>query len=135
VQFTEEELFKIRERALEGSKIADNPIWIEAYKRLASAADHMQLIIRRSCVSIKTLTEEKVPFEVTKEFVANANWQPCRKKPVVVHCLPMEEPFLVHTLEGDHEGTARDYLMKGVRGELYPCKKDVFEDTYEIVEE
>jgi hypothetical protein len=81
------------------------------------------------------MAEEKKLFEVTDEFAADAKWRECRKKPVVVHCLRMDEPFLVHTLEGDHEGAAGDYLMKGVRGELYPCKKDIFEETYNLVEE
>jgi len=46
----------------------------------------------------------------------------------------MEAPFLVHTLEGDHIGVAGDYLMKGVRGELYPCAKSIFEETHVIEE-
>jgi hypothetical protein len=28
-----------------------------------------------------------------------------------------------------------DYIIKGVQGEFYPCKPDIFEETYEIVEE
>lgn len=33
------------------------------------------------------------------------------------------------------KATKEDYLIKGVNGELYPCKKDIFEKTYEKVEE
>jgi hypothetical protein len=39
----------------------------------------------------------------------------------------------IETLEGDmlaHEG---DYIIKGVKGEFYPCKPDIFELTYEKV--
>lgn len=42
--------------------------------------------------------------------------------------------LMIHTLEGDHKANIGDYIIKGVRGEFYPCKKDIFEETYEIVE-
>ena len=41
----------------------------------------------------------------------------------------------IHTLEGDHICTIGDYIIKGVNGEFYPCKPDIFEKTYEVVEE
>ena len=39
------------------------------------------------------------------------------------------------TLEGDHATRRGDYIIKGVQGEFYPCKPDIFEQTYELVEE
>lgn len=39
----------------------------------------------------------------------------------------------VKTLEGVLKGKAGDYLIEGVRGELYPCDKEIFEETYEAV--
>lgn len=41
--------------------------------------------------------------------------------------------IFVKTLEGDHEGHPSDWLIQGVAGELYPCKPDIFEATYEPV--
>lgn len=41
----------------------------------------------------------------------------------------------IPTLEGDHTATAGDWILKGVKGEFYPCKPDIFEATYEPVEE
>lgn len=41
----------------------------------------------------------------------------------------------IKTLEGDHLARAGDYIIKGVQGELYPCKPDIFLETYEPVEE
>ena len=41
----------------------------------------------------------------------------------------------IETLEGIMVGDKGDYLIKGVAGELYPCKPDIFEMTYEQVEE
>lgn len=43
--------------------------------------------------------------------------------------------IIVPTLEGDHEARFGDYIIKGVKGEFYPCKPDIFEMTYEKVEE
>jgi hypothetical protein len=37
----------------------------------------------------------------------------------------------IRTLEGDHHATAGDWIIRGVKGELYPCKPDIFEATYE----
>jgi hypothetical protein len=41
----------------------------------------------------------------------------------------------VVTLEGDMKCDYMDYVIKGVKGELYPCKPDIFEETYEQVDE
>jgi hypothetical protein len=40
----------------------------------------------------------------------------------------------IATLEGDHICTKGDFIIKGVNGEFYPCKPDIFEKTYELVE-
>lgn len=39
----------------------------------------------------------------------------------------------IRTLEGTHHVSVGDYIIRGVRGELYPCKPDIFEETYELV--
>lgn len=41
---------------------------------------------------------------------------------------------IVPTLEGDHIASEYDYIIKGVNGEFYPCKPDIFRKTYEVVE-
>ena len=40
----------------------------------------------------------------------------------------------VTTLEGDMIAKKGDYIIKGVQGEFYPCKPDIFAETYEEVE-
>lgn len=45
------------------------------------------------------------------------------------------ECYLIPTLEGTHNMTPEDMLITGVQGEIYPCKKDIFEATYEAVED
>ena len=42
--------------------------------------------------------------------------------------------LLIPTLEGVMRAKVGDYVIKGVKGELYPCKPDIFEQTYEPVD-
>ena len=80
-----------------------------------------------------------------------------RKKPVVIeavqftgsNCIeilrfiggPWTNPDLhdtdqpvIHTLEGQMTASAGDWIIKGVNGEFYPCKPDIFEKSYEPAE-
>jgi hypothetical protein len=43
--------------------------------------------------------------------------------------------MIIETLEGDMKASPLDYIIKGVNGEFYPCKPDIFEKTYDLVEE
>lgn len=75
-----------------------------------------------------------------------------RKKPVVIEArqLSMENArdlaywcdgivirhttsVAIPTLEGSMIANEGDYIIKGVKGEFYPCKPDIFEATYEMV--
>jgi hypothetical protein len=59
--------------------------------------------------------------------ICDTAWQVGKGKPHV--------DMNIHTLEGDHVCTEGDYIIKGVKGEFYPCKPDIFKATYEVVEE
>ena len=41
----------------------------------------------------------------------------------------------IDTLEGGHIVCPGDWIIRGIKGEFYPCKPDIFERTYELVEE
>lgn len=43
--------------------------------------------------------------------------------------------LFIDTLEGTHHVNVGDYIIKGIKGELYSCKPDIFAMTYEKVEE
>ena len=43
--------------------------------------------------------------------------------------------LFIETLEGTMQANKGDFIIKGVKGEFYPCKPDIFEKTYEKVEE
>lgn len=76
-----------------------------------------------------------------------------RKKPVVIEAVQWNgknnseilsfakgasyiiDDLIINTLEGRMKASVGDYIIKGVNGEFYPCKPDIFEKTYEKVEE
>lgn len=66
-----------------------------------------------------------------------------RKKPVVIDAVQwtgtnhrgrFRGGLVIKTLEGEHLANIGDYIIKGVHGEFYPCKPDIFRETYEEVE-
>ena len=44
-----------------------------------------------------------------------------------------ETHIVINTLEGNMKMTDKDVLIIGVRGEIYPCKIDIFHETYEVI--
>lgn len=46
-----------------------------------------------------------------------------------------DEPYwTIETLEGNHKASLGDFIIQGVKGEIYPCKPDIFEATYDSAE-
>jgi hypothetical protein len=48
---------------------------------------------------------------------------------------PLKRCAYIDTLEGRMTASLGDWIIRGVKGELYPCKPDIFEATYERVTE
>lgn len=87
---------------------------------------------------MKVMKVRKKPVEVeamhfvneTKDIVFN--WINCNK---TADFDEYKQPILkIQTLEGIMTARFGDYIIKGVNGEFYPCKSDVFEKTYDIIE-
>jgi len=53
----------------------------------------------------------------------------------VIHEGRLGPVLLIDTLEGEMQAGYGDWIIKGVKGEIYPCKPDIFEATYEAVDE
>lgn len=47
---------------------------------------------------------------------------------------PRDGRMVIATLEGGHWVNLGDYIIRGVQGEFYPCKLDIFNTTYELVD-
>jgi hypothetical protein len=72
-------------------------------------------------------------FDASK--ITKENWEgfnPYRKRPFRVYAVQINLPegFFVNTLEGVMKGKKGDYLLIGIDGEKYICKKSIFEKTY-----
>ena len=52
----------------------------------------------------------------------------------VDYSIPDRPVLKIQTLEGEHIASIGDYIIKGIKGEFYPCKPDIFKMTYETVE-
>ena len=53
------------------------------------------------------------------------------KKSIPIKAIQVNEPFQVKTLEGTFTAKAGDYLIEGIKGELYTCDKKIFEESYQ----
>lgn len=61
-------------------------------------------------------------------------WAGVMTNKIILHNNP-NGPFWadIDTLEGRMQASEGDYIIKGVNGEFYPCKPDIFNKTYEAV--
>ena len=58
-----------------------------------------------------------------------------RKKPVTIQAIQVLQPFEVETLKGVMTGKKGDWLVKGIKGELYPVDNKIFKETYEVLKQ
>ena len=57
-------------------------------------------------------------------YIEDTAWKLGKGKPHTI--------VVIHTLEGDMRATDGDYIIKGVKGEFYPCREDIFNETYQV---
>lgn len=50
-----------------------------------------------------------------------------------LHLIREQRYLTIKTLEGEMKASFGDYIIRGVTGEIYPCKPEIFEQTYEKV--
>lgn len=96
------------------TKYRKKPVIIEAIKWDGSHKSTKDILnLMGQNVSTDTITQAK--FD---EYVFYSN----------------KEGLLINTLEGKLRASVGDYIIKGIQGEFYPCKPDIFEKTYELIE-
>lgn len=83
---------------------------------------------RKKPVEIEAV-QYKGDLESIKEIIDFIGYIP----EIIEGCETQQKFLKIKTLEGDHIASEGDYIIKGVKGEFYPCKPDIFEMTYEIV--
>jgi hypothetical protein len=78
--------------------------------------------------------EQFLPNDESVEKVMALASQGSRKVTVNTHADGKREMF-IDTLEGIMEAQIGDWIIRGIAGEVYPCKPDIFYQTYERVSE
>jgi hypothetical protein len=81
----------------------------------------------------------KKPVEIEAVKFDGWNWAECYQfmsDEVLFfpQVLEEREKIEIKTLEGTMTASRGDWIIKGVNGEFYPCKPDIFQKTYDIVE-
>lgn len=94
---------------------------IQKYKKKPVVVEAIQWVS-----SNITEIEEFVGKKLKRELSADAAYQ--------VGMAPPCYDLVIPTLEGDMHASYGDYIIKGVQGEFYPCKPDIFEKTYEKID-
>ena len=89
---------------------------------------------KKKPVIIEAVQWNGINLEEIKDFVGNDLKYDYYKAAYEVGVAPPVVDVTIHTLEGDMKAEVGDYIIKGVKGEFYPCKPDIFEQTYEFVE-
>lgn len=88
---------------------------------------------RKKPVVIEAMQWTGINIEEIKSFVGESlqysiidtAWEVGKGRPHVL--------MKIKTLEGNMEVSEKDFIIKGVNGEFYPCKPEIFEKTYEAV--
>lgn len=74
---------------------------------------------------------KKKPVIIEAVQFTGDNWEELDKFITVPFTAFVAEQYLIiPTLEGDHKADLNDWIIKGVHGEFYPCKPDIFKETY-----
>jgi len=115
-----------------------NPAWPWKFEDEKQRRNRMKF--RKKPVVIEAFQMTRARRESNAEWPEwlNRAWQLDWKTPGSLY--PTEKgtgdgTLSITTLEGQHLVSWGDWIIQGVKGELYPCKPDIFEATYEMVED
>lgn len=114
------------------AKYRKKPIVIEAevYKEGMEDGWHLFFTGNLSEGEIKFRTKQEAYDFIKNNEGANHLWEEDRKYEIIY-----EKPLpYINTLEGKHYISEGDYIIIGIKGERYPCKPNIFLETYEKVE-
>lgn len=87
-------------------------------------------------VSRSSLEQKKKDLDILRSSLASArSFKKFKSKPFFVHAYQTDKEFDIVTLEGTLKACKGDWIVRGLSGELYPVKPDVFSQKYEEVSE
>ena len=117
--------------AIKNKKALITKKYKEAKKRLETKYNEDMEILNK---------EEKEWLEQFKDVPINDIYKKpqvkkYQKKPIIIEAYQTDHETEIITLEGVMTANPGDYIITGIQGETYPCKPDIFHETYEEVEE
>ena len=80
---------------------------------------------RKKPIEVEAIKWSGDNFNEVREFCPEASF-------LNAPAVPYMEVFIIPTLEGNMQCSIGDYIIKGIKGEFYPCKPDIFEKTYDL---
>ena len=88
-------------------------------------------IFRKKPVNIAAIQWTGTNIEEVKAFLGK-DAKKCYG--IYLEDAPEKVNLVIETLEGNHTALPGDFIIRGVKGEYCPCKPDIFEQTYEVIE-
>ena len=82
----------------------------------------------------EVIGEFKMTDQEMIEYVMALAGKDYRKKPLVIRAYQTRKESKIETTEGTMTASPGDYIIQGIKGEFYPCKPDIFEASYELVD-
>ena len=93
-----------------------------------------QLLVERNTRFVSKIVEVEA-HQIGIDPWPDAAWEAVTRNEIVLHyCGKPDGYIIVKTLEGEMRGNHGDWLIRGTRGEFYPCKPDVFAAKYQPVD-
>lgn len=78
----------------------------------------------------------KKPVEIEAIQYTGTKWSQDQVSDFMDMLLHIEDgKIVIPTLEGDMLASPLDFIIRGIKGEYYPCKPDIFEMTYDLINE
>lgn len=74
-------------------------------------------------------------WQLTQEHFTGEHPNPLHPKDARIIYYPNHKYALIATLEGDMVANIGDWIITGIKGEIYPCRSDIFDATYEAVDD
>ena len=111
-----------------GTSATDLYRWMMFWMK-ENSMDNRVLTVRKKPVEVQA-----VLFDGSKESIDVINSDKFKGQSTRQIELQEDGTLAIHTLEGVMKASVGDYVIKGVNGELYPCKPDIFKKTYDVVD-
>ena len=88
---------------------------------------------RKKPVEVEAIQWDGINLSDIKDFVGESLICKIYDCAWEVNAAPVIAELQIRTLEGNMSVSKGDYIIKGIQGEFYPCKPDIFEQTYEPI--